>query len=77
MSLFQVIKRRVENLVAAGVACVLVGDLNVSPYPVDSCKPDLATFSRRPDRKLLRTCLMENGGCMVDAFRLWHPDRWG
>ena len=73
--LLQALTRRIRALDAAGVACILAGDLNVSPFLLDNCDPDVVSFEKRPDRRLLRSLLLGQGGFMLDTFRVHHPHR--
>ncbi len=67
-----------EALRAAGRAVVLLGDLNISPAPIDSCDPGPAEdFAGRADRRMLTRLLTSSGGPFLDVFRRFHPDRSG
>ena len=59
---------------AAGKAVFLIGDLNISPFPLDSCDPgDSAAFVERRDRQWFHQLLSIHG--FVDMFRHFHPTR--
>jgi hypothetical protein len=53
-------------------------DLNISPQPIDNCKPNaIPLFMSRPDRQWLGELLGPTGPGVVDAFRHCHPHRCG
>jgi hypothetical protein len=61
------------NLLCAAVCC---RDLNISPHPIDSCKPHpIAEFVRRPDRQWLVKLLGDTQLGLTDVFRHLHPNR--
>lgn len=67
---------RLQVLRAAGRCIILLGDLNISPAPIDSCDPGpIDAFVSRSDRRLLTRLLTANGGPFLDVFRKFHPDR--
>lgn len=67
---------RVEALRAAGHSVILLGDLNISPAPIDSCDPGPPDeFAERADRRQLARLLTANGGPFLDVFRRFHPGR--
>ncbi len=67
---------RVEALRAASRAVVLLGDLNISLAPIDSCDPGpVEEFASRPDRRMLTRLLTTHGGPFLDVFRKFHPGR--
>jgi exonuclease III len=54
--LWQVLEVRVRQLLESGREVLVVGDLNISPQPLDNCNPSEA-FSSRPDRVWLNSLL--------------------
>lgn len=57
---------------------ILLGDLNISLAPIDSCDPGSPEeFSTRADRRMLTQLLTHSGGPFLDTFRHFHPDRCG
>lgn len=73
----QVLELRLQQWLAAGRACLVVGDLNISPAPIDSCHPPADFDAQRSDRLWLQQLLAPHGPGVVDAFRLHHPSRCG
>lgn len=74
--LFQVLEWRIRHWTAAGRQVIVVGDLNISPAPIDSCDPHPITqFVQRPDRVWLNKLLGPEGPRVVDIFRHFHPNR--
>jgi exonuclease III len=73
----QVLELRLRQWLAAGRSCLIVGDLNISPAAIDSCHPAAEFDQQRVDRLWLNKLLAPAGGCAVDAFRLFHPSRYG
>lgn len=60
----------------ASSPCCLCRDLNISPHPIDSCKPHpIAQFVQRPDRQWLVKLLADTQLGLTDVFRHFHPDR--
>ncbi|BDA45375.1 probable DNA-(apurinic or apyrimidinic site) lyase 2 [Coccomyxa sp. Obi] len=67
---------RIQALRATGRCVILLGDLNISLAPMDSCDPGpIDAFNARTDRRLLTQLLTTNGGPFLDVFRKFHPDR--
>eukprot|EP00775_Hariotina_reticulata_P013000 gene13000-13129_t len=76
LNFYKVLEWRVRRWLAAGRAVLVVGDLNISPQPHDSCSPaPIAEFLARPDRAWLQGLLGPLGPGVVDVFRLFHPHR--
>ncbi|XP_037091052.1 DNA-(apurinic or apyrimidinic site) endonuclease 2-like [Pollicipes pollicipes] len=86
MRFYRALRLRAAALRAAGHHVMVVGDLNCSHRPVDSCDPgDLTEFRSSPSRQFLDGWLCDpspaGGGPepepdddrLVDAFRLLHP----
>jgi exonuclease III len=73
---FQVLELRLQQWLAAGRSCLIVGDLNISPAAIDSCHPPAEFDHQRSDRLWLNKLLAPNGPGVVDAFRLFHPSRY-
>ncbi|KAH9307712.1 hypothetical protein KI387_035623, partial [Taxus chinensis] len=71
---FKVLQRRLEALLGQGRRLIIVGDLNIAPFRIDSCDPG-PDFEDNICRKWLRTLLNDGGGPFTDAFRTFHPDR--
>ena len=72
----QALLLRIATLRAAGRAVILLGDLNISLAPIDSCDPGpLDEFVARPDRVMVTRLLSCNGGPFLDVFRRFHPTR--
>lgn len=70
----QALEIRMRSYVSSGRHVLLVGDLNISPHPVDSCCPD-EDFNRRIDRKWLQSLLYTPGrpkllGCDVERLEV-------
>lgn len=73
----QVLEVRLCQWLAAGRGVLLMGDFNISPQPVDSCKPHpIEDFQRRPDRVWLNKLLGPHGPGVADVFRMLHPARY-
>lgn len=76
---------RCKALVAAGRRVVIVGDLNCTHHPIDSCEGDrdvrmlggLDAYMARPSRAWIHNMLAAGGGQFVDLFRQFHPDERG
>jgi hypothetical protein len=68
----QALGERLAAFLAAQRPVILLGDLNISPYPIDSCSPS-PDFEQSPSRQWLRQQLVEGGGCLLDVFRACHP----
>ncbi|WIA12049.1 hypothetical protein OEZ85_012128 [Tetradesmus obliquus] len=75
MLFYKVLELRLQQWLAAGRACLVVGDLNISPAPIDSCHPPADFDAQRSDRLWLQQLLAPHGPGVVDAFRLHHPSR--
>eukprot|EP00879_Flechtneria_rotunda_P023622 GHRR01024993.1.p1 GENE.GHRR01024993.1~~GHRR01024993.1.p1 ORF type:complete len:629 (+),score=275.46 GHRR01024993.1:393-2279(+) len=78
LNFYKVLELRLRHWVAAGRAVIVVGDLNISPQPIDSCAPGpMAQFMQRPDRAWLNSLLSAEADALgvADAFRHFHPDR--
>lgn len=75
--LYQVLEWRIWRWTAAGRQVIVVGDLNISPAPIDSCAPHpIPQFLQRPDRVWLGKLLGPEGPGMMDVFRHFHPNRY-
>jgi hypothetical protein len=67
---------RDSQLSVLSACCTACRDLNISPQPIDSCKPGpVAEFLRRPDRQWLSQLLADTQLGLTDCFRHFHPDR--
>ncbi|EIE20130.1 DNase I-like protein [Coccomyxa subellipsoidea C-169] len=63
---------RIQTLRASGRCVILLGDLNISLAPIDSCDPGpIDAFTSRTDRRLLTRLLTSNGGPFLDAYTCW------
>ncbi|MCO5601456.1 hypothetical protein L7F22_055579 [Adiantum nelumboides] len=71
LKFYQVLQCRWESLLRAGKRLIVVGDLNISPYPIDSCDPG-PDFNSNPCRRWLRSLLSTNGGVFTDVYRAVH-----
>jgi exonuclease III len=71
----QVLELRLQQWLAAGRSCLIVGDLNISPAAIDSCHPPAEFDHQRCDRLWLKKMLGPQGPGVVDAFRMFHPSR--
>ncbi|KAI5060260.1 hypothetical protein GOP47_0024680 [Adiantum capillus-veneris] len=71
LKFYQVLQCRWESLLRAGKRLIVVGDLNISAYPIDSCNPG-PHFNSNPCRKWLRSLLSTNGGLFTDVYRAVH-----
>ncbi|KAL2654012.1 hypothetical protein R1flu_022140 [Riccia fluitans] len=71
---FQALQRRWEALLNKGRRVIIVGDFNVTPYPIDHCNPG-PDFYKNVSRKWLRSILHLEGGPFRDVFRFIHPER--
>ncbi|KAK6353338.1 Class II abasic (AP) endonuclease [Orbilia brochopaga] len=82
------LEERIRNLTQAGRKVVTVGDLNISPEPIDSADawgihkragPDskeILEWKDTPAKRLLRgLCEPSEGAVMVDVVRQFFPDR--
>lgn len=70
----QELKAKTLHLIDSGRNVLIVGDFNISPYPIDSCHTKVGnTFYQQPIRALLHSMLLENGGAFLDVFRMHHP----
>lgn len=75
--MLQGLLHRIQALRASGRCVILLGDLNISLAPIDSCDPGpIDAFTSRTDRRLLTRLLTSNGGPFLDVFRKFHPDRY-
>ncbi|GMH41645.1 hypothetical protein BSKO_09555 [Bryopsis sp. KO-2023] len=73
---YKALKAYTDALVECGRNVILVGDFNVSPYPIDHCDPcSKAQFFERPDRAFFHSMLVENKGNFCDVFRKRNPHR--
>ncbi|XP_043201351.1 DNA-(apurinic or apyrimidinic site) endonuclease 2-like [Amphibalanus amphitrite] len=78
---YRALRLRAAALRAAGHHVLLVGDLNCSHRPADSCDPgDLKEFAASPSRRFLDDWLCKPSAAeaaapdqLVDSFRLLHP----
>jgi len=82
--LMQVLKYRIEVMLAQGRSVVLVGDLNIAPYMLDHCdwcskasQPSAPAhfLKHRPDRDWFQRILTTGGGPLTDVFRRFHAGR--
>ena len=82
--LMQVLKHRMEVMLAQGRSVVLVGDLNIAPYMLDHCdwcskasQPSVQALflKQRPDRDWFQRMLTMGGGPLTDVFRRFHAGR--
>jgi exonuclease III len=71
----QALELRLQQWLAAGRSCLIVGDLNISPAAIDSCHPPAEFDHQRCDRLWLNKMLGQQGPGLVDAFRMFHPSR--
>ncbi|KAL0046517.1 hypothetical protein WJX82_002646 [Trebouxia sp. C0006] len=84
MALYQVLRHRIEVMLAQGRPVVLVGDLNIAPYMLDHCdwcskasQPSAQAhfLKHRPDRDWFQRILTTGGGPLTDVFRRFHAGR--
>ena len=82
--LMQVLRHRIEVMLAQGRPVVLVGDLNIAPYMLDHCdwcskasQPSAQAhfLKHRPDRDWFQRILTTGGGPLTDVFRRFHAGR--
>ncbi|XP_002964512.2 DNA-(apurinic or apyrimidinic site) lyase 2 [Selaginella moellendorffii] len=74
LNFYKVLQCRLESILKQGRRIIIVGDLNISPYPIDSCDPG-PEFDTSPSRQWFRSLLVSEGGAFSDAFRVFHPER--
>lgn len=72
----QALERRMQAYRRQGRHVILVGDLNITPAPMDRADPDVDHLAR-PDLRWLAQLLAPApaGGGFCDAFRRFHPHR--
>eukprot|EP00891_Asterochloris_glomerata_P003607 jgi/Astpho2/3607/e_gw1.00058.42.1_t len=82
LRLLEALQLRMEASQAAGKAVFLIGDLNISPFPLDSCDPgDSAAFVERRDRQseayscwsTASSARVNNYGARIDFILLGPP----
>ena len=67
---------RCKRLLETGRQVFVVGDLNVTANPIDSCDPgDLEDFWKPSHRQWIKDMTKLEGGLLVDTFRQVHPNR--
>ncbi|EFJ34478.1 hypothetical protein SELMODRAFT_405855 [Selaginella moellendorffii] len=67
------LRGRLCRILKRGRRIIIVGHLNISPYPIDSCDPG-PKFDTDPSRQWFRSLLVSEGGAFSDSFRVFHPE---
>jgi AP endonuclease 2 len=75
------LETRIRHLIEMDREVVVVGDMNICPFPIDHCDPQkravehgLPDFTAHPSRVWFNT-LTGSGGLLVDICRRFHPTR--
>ncbi|CAF0945591.1 unnamed protein product [Rotaria sordida] len=75
LNFFSAIEQRAKYFLERGCRVIVVGDLNVSHKPIDTCDPgeDLNYFNSSPSRLWFSKFI--NNDIFIDTFRYLHPDQ--
>jgi AP endonuclease-2 len=75
------LESRIRHLIDMGREVIVVGDLNISPLPIDHCDPykraaehGLLDFTEHPSRVWFNA-LTGSDGILIDVCRSFHPTR--